>query len=239
MLPKRTNASIVVDSKGSKEKIFFGKIFTMLPAPRVDVQLLDAVTKRKLPAQHIDGIKTFQGASGQEFYVSVLLERTHTDDKRVFTVLAKIDGDQIGYSFNFEGFPKQKCIFDGFPINNGCGRSMFKFNDMMVGSSANNNDDIGTISIDVHVRGEILTDASFYTEANRAPREGTEKPHAKFFENQRLSTVGGTVVENKYRGLLRPSYTCGELLSTTTIRYDDSTHVSLRASEQKKRKLQA
>ena len=207
----------------------------MLPAPRVDVQLLDGVTGRKLPAQSVDRVKTFECSSGNEFYISVDIERTRSDDQRVFTVIAKLDGDMIGYSFHCHGFMKQRCIFDGFPINNGRGRSMFKFNDMMVGSSTAKNDAIGTISIDVHERGEIFTGALSYTEGNSAPREGTEKPHAKFFENQRLSTVGGSTVENKYSGL-SAAYTCGELLSTTTIRYDDSTHVSLRASEQKKRK---
>ena len=106
---------------------------------------------------------------------------------------------------------------------------------MMVGSSAANNDDIGTISIDLHVRDEIFRGAPSYAEAKSAPCEGMEKPHAKFFENQRLSTVDGTVVDNKYSGGLSAAYTCGELLFSTTIRYDDSTHVSLRASEQKKR----
>ena len=207
----------------------------MLSAPRVKIYLVDAQTGSPLHWETVDGTITFKGSSGQEFNILVDVERIQTDDQRVFTVQAKLDGDMIGYSFHLEGFQKQRCIFDGFPINNGCGRSMFKFNDMMVGSSAAKNDAIGTISIDIHERGEIFTGALSYTEGNSAPREGTEKPHAKFFENQRLSTVGGSTVENKYSGL-SAAYTCGELLSTTTIRYDDSTHVSLRASEQKKRK---
>ena len=211
----------------------------MLPAPRVRVHLLDAQTGVSLHYETVDGTITFKGSSGKEFYISVEVERKRIDDQRVFTVVGNLDGNMIGYTFHLEKLEKQVCVFDGFPTKNGCGRSMFKFNDMMVGSSNANNDAIGTISIDVYERGEIFTGALSHGEAKSAPREGTEKPHAKFFENQRLSTVGGSVVDNKYAGGLSAAYTCGERLTSVTIRYDDSTHVSLRASEQKKRKSRA
>lgn len=102
----------------------------MLPAPRVKIYLVDAQTGVPLHWETIDGTKTFKGSSGQEFDISVEVERRKSDDQRVFTVLAKLDGDMIGYSFHLEGLKKQTCIFDGFPTNNGCGRSMFKFNDI-------------------------------------------------------------------------------------------------------------
>ena len=205
-----------------------------MTAPRVKVQLLDAGTNASLLSETIDGIKTFQGSSGKEFYISVEVER-RMDDQRVFTVMAKLDGEYICYAFHCEHMKKQTCIFDGFPINNGAGRAMFKFNDMMVGNSNASDDSIGTICIYVHERGEIHS-GTVSTEANMKPREGTEKQHAKFFENQRLSTVGGSVVENKYAGGLSTAYECGKLLCSTTVRYDDSTHVTLRAAEKKRKR---
>ena len=80
----------------------------MLPAPRVNVQLLDAGSGTILPAQTVDEIKTFCGIHGEEFYIAVDIERTPTDDERVFTVLAKLDGNLIGYSFNVRGIEKQR-----------------------------------------------------------------------------------------------------------------------------------
>ena len=112
---------------------------------------------------------------------------------------------------------------------------MFKFNDMMVGSSNVNNDLIGKISIEVFEPGAICENHIPYPETKSTPHEGTKKQHAKFFENQRLSTVSGTTVEDKYSASCQ-SYFRGKLLCTTTICYDVSTHVALRASEQNKKR---
>lgn len=208
--------------------------------PTVRAYLLDVQTNTPLHWENVDGTVTFKGSSGQEFVIRTEITRTSTEDQRTFLVMGKLDGEYIGYSFQsslpYKGCRlPEVCIFDGFPINKGCGRAMFKFNDMIVGSSNVNNDLIGKISIEVFEQGARCENPIAYPETKSTPHEGTEKQHAKFFENQRLSTVSGTTVEDKYSPSCQ-SYFRGELLCTTTICYDDSTHVTLRASEQNKKK---
>lgn len=208
--------------------------------PMVEVSLCDAQTGHELPSTCLQSAWVFSGLHGNTFNVLVYVTRP-AKDERTYLLELRIDGTLVNYVYHLDIAyckPRITCsiTFEGFASESGQSRKCFEFNTMMVTPVKDSRaHQAGSVEVCLYERGKLLTNNAILKEPTVSSLTATEKDGGKYFENQKLATVAGMKVKPRTPVHFDTvAYEKKALITSTTILYDDASHIQMRSTSNKK-----